>query len=225
MSEVRTLLLRSQTEIAFHEIPCLRGAVIHQPGVNDVLFHNHIGNGFRYGYPLVQYKRIGGCAAMFFIGEGTEKAADFFKQNKLVVSLSSGDVTMEISDVEAGMTRVQLWNDMFQYHLRKYMPLNQHNYKDFILSDSLVEKYSIIENTLIGNILSFAKGIGLHFDSHVEVKVTSVSEPRLFRFKGVKMMGFDLEFKSNVSLPDYIGLGKGVSLGYGVIKRQIRRKL
>lgn len=33
------------------------------------------------------------------------------------------------------------------------------------------------------------------------------------------MMGFDIRFKSNVSLPDYIGLGKGVSIGFGMIKR------
>lgn len=31
-------------------------------------------------------------------------------------------------------------------------------------------------------------------------------------------MGFDIRFKSNVSLPDYIGLGKGVSIGFGMIK-------
>ena len=30
-------------------------------------------------------------------------------------------------------------------------------------------------------------------------------------------MSFDVEFKANVSLPDYIGLGKGVSLGFGTV--------
>lgn len=34
------------------------------------------------------------------------------------------------------------------------------------------------------------------------------------------MMIFNATFKSNVSLPDYIGLGKGVSIGYGEIRKQ-----
>jgi hypothetical protein len=33
-------------------------------------------------------------------------------------------------------------------------------------------------------------------------------------------MSFDAEFKTNVSLPDYIGLGKGVSLGMGTVVRK-----
>ena len=32
------------------------------------------------------------------------------------------------------------------------------------------------------------------------------------------MEGFDMKFKTNVQLPQYIGLGKGVSLGFGEIR-------
>jgi hypothetical protein len=31
---------------------------------------------------------------------------------------------------------------------------------------------------------------------------------------------FDAEFLTNVSIPDYAGLGKGVSVGYGVTVRK-----
>ena len=37
----------------------------------------------------------------------------------------------------------------------------------------------------------------------------------LTKYKNVKLMMFDAEFSSNVSIPDYTGLGKGVSIGYG----------
>ena len=30
-------------------------------------------------------------------------------------------------------------------------------------------------------------------------------------------MAFDIEFVTNMSLPDYIGIGKNASIGYGVI--------
>lgn len=31
------------------------------------------------------------------------------------------------------------------------------------------------------------------------------------------MLGFDIQFRTNVRLPEFIGLGKGVSLGFGTI--------
>ena len=39
----------------------------------------------------------------------------------------------------------------------------------------------------------------------------------LLESKSVKMMSFDLGFKVNISLPQYIGLGKQVSTGHGMI--------
>lgn len=30
-------------------------------------------------------------------------------------------------------------------------------------------------------------------------------------------MAFDIEFKTNFSLPDYLGIGKNASIGYGVV--------
>ena len=38
-----------------------------------------------------------------------------------------------------------------------------------------------------------------------------------YKFKNVNMLGFDVVFSTNVSLPQYVGLGKGVSLGFGMI--------
>ena len=30
-------------------------------------------------------------------------------------------------------------------------------------------------------------------------------------------MAFDVEFKTNMSIPEFIGLGKNASLGYGIV--------
>ena len=51
------------------------------------------------------------------------------------------------------------------------------------------------------------------------VKITQVLGTKTYRYKNVKLQGFDLVFKTNVSLPDYIGLGKSVSQGFGTICR------
>jgi transketolase N-terminal domain/subunit len=38
------------------------------------------------------------------------------------------------------------------------------------------------------------------------------------------MTMFDAEFLTNVSIPDYAGLGKGVSVGYGMAVRKKDKK-
>jgi len=114
---------------------------------------------------------------------------------------------------------VQLWNSCFQYTIRKYLPLNQQNYRLYQAAGSLAERCGMLEKILTGNILSFAKGVGIRFDGMVKVAITDIPDSRLYTYKEVRMNGFDLEFRTNVSLPDHIGLGKGASLGFGVIKR------
>lgn len=216
---LRTFILRFDTPCSWHEIPLLRGAIIHATESKNSFFHNHLGEQLRYAYPLVQYKRIGGKAAMVFIGDGIDALTDYFKSNTVEVHLGTRQTQLVIENVDAHITVVNVWEDMFRYTIRKYLPLNSRNYEIFCNTDSLIEKFSIIERTLTGNLLSFAKGVGLHIGKQLNIKIINISEPHIYIYKGVKMMGFDLEFKANISLPDYIGLGKGASLGFGMIKK------
>jgi len=50
------------------------------------------------------------------------------------------------------------------------------------------------------------------------VKIQQVKDERWVSYKKVKMLAFSLEFTANVHLPDYVGLGKGCSEGWGVVK-------
>ncbi len=218
--KLNVLLLRFANELRMSEIPLLRGAVLKLlEGREDiVLFHNHLEDGERYSYPLIQYKRIGGRAAMVCVGEGAEEIGKFFSAGSMDVMIGGRAERLEVDTVRAYSVLVQVWSDMFTYRIRKWLPLNQGNYAKYRQMESLAERYDMLESLLVGNILSFAKGVGIHFEKQVGCKILAMDEPRLTRYKGVKMMSFDVEFKSNVSLPDYIGLGKGVSLGMGTIK-------
>ena len=183
-------------EIAPEEVPAFRGAVIANSGSESLLFHNHESDErLRYRYPLIQYKRINRKAAI---------------------------VCVERTNAYRHL--LQLWDTMFIYRIRKWLPLNQVNYAKYMALESLAEKYAMLEKLLTGNILSMAKGLGIRFEKQVECKIVAMEEPCLITYKGVKMMAFDAKFKSNVSLPDYIGLGKGVSLGMGTVVRKYEKK-
>ncbi len=75
------------------------------------------------------------------------------------------------------------------------------------------EKRRFLERILIGNILSFAKGVGWHIDREIEVSIHSVPKLHKLSFKKYQMMGFDTDFVSNIIIPNNIGLGKSVSRG------------
>lgn len=219
-NHIKTFRLNFSTPISFNEIPYLRGAIIKITKNQEILFHNHDkDNTFRYDYPLIQYKRINGNAAIIFIERGTDKIIDFINNNKDYADIGNRKTKLEIEKVDANDTLVQIWESEFTYSIRKYLPLNKINYEKYIKTDGIIEKYKILENVLIGNILSFAKGMGIYFSNKIKITILQVDEPKVYRFKNIKMMGFDIRFKSNVSLPDYIGLGKGVSIGFGMIKR------
>lgn len=225
MDKTKTLIIRFNNEIHHDEIPLFRGAIIQATEHANLLFHNHNDDSsFRYSYPLIQYKRINKKAAIVCLGEGTEAIGQFFSSCNFDVSLGERQVRLEVDSVSAHQHLVQIWDGEFAYHIRRWLPLNQENYARFCQEESLASRCAMLERLLTANILSFAKGIGLYFDGQVITRITQLDEPRLQYYKGVKLMSFDAEFKTNVSLPDYIGLGKGVSLGMGTVTNMNNQK-
>lgn len=225
MERLKTLVIQFSNPIIREEIPLFRGSVIGAMEHSDILFHNHEDNNrLRYAYPLVQYKRIRQKAAIVCLGEGTEAIGQFFSACNFDLALGDRQIRLEVESVEARQALVQIWDDLFTYRIRRWLPLNQENYVKFVEEESLASRCALLERMLTGNILSFAKGVGIRFEQQVTAKITQLEEPRSQYFKGVKLMAFDAEFKTNVSLPDYIGLGKGVSLGMGTVVRKYERK-
>lgn len=216
-NNILTVFFRN--EISFCDLPLFRGAVINTVGTEHVLFHNHDGNNYRYNYPLVQYKRIGGKAAIVCLSTGVEVIGEFFSKNDSPLRIGEKYEPFIVDRITPSTVLTQIWHDEFTYTIRKYLPLNQENYFKYKSMESLADKLSLLERCLTGNILSYGKSLGIHFDANVTIKITKVDNVRAYRYKDIKMQGFDIEFKSNVSLPNYIGLGKKVSVGFGTVYR------
>lgn len=222
MHKTRVLVVRYENHIAQYEVPLFRGAVIgSMQGTANELYHNHTDDSVAYRYPKVQYKRINKSAAIVAVDEGADIIGQFLSSDDTCLSIGKRKENFVVKDIRADQYLVQEWDSIFEYYLRKWLPLNSENYKEYVNIDDLSEKVSFLERILIGNILSFAKGIGVTLKPNIECRLTSMAAPRLQKYKGVKMMAFDVSFKANVLLPDYIGIGKGVSLGFGIIKRKL----
>ena len=218
--KLNVLTIRFQNRLAPHEVPLFRGAVIAALDHKLPLFHNHEGDGFRYHYPLIQYKALGGRAAIVCLAEGTEQVGELFAGGNLDVVMGERSETLVVDSVRPMSFNLQLWQQTFEYGLNRWAPLSVKNYALWRTTESLAERYAMLERVLTGNILSMAKGVGLRFDDRVECRITAMDgEPYWMQMKDVKVLAMNVRFKSNVSLPTGIGLGKHAALNCGIVSR------
>lgn len=219
LTNILTILF--ENEINREDIPSFRGAVIHSLEKKSLLFHNHEGDGFRYSYPLIQYKRIRKKAAIFCIGQGTEEIGELFIAKIPTLQLNKKAFDPVIEKIIPQKYRIQIWDQVFDYKINNWIPLNSRNYLKYCELDDPAEKKHFLERILIGNILSFAKGIGVRFEKEIKCDMYSFSETYRVKVKDTIMQCFDARFKCNVSLPNYLGLGKHVSINYGVVTKNM----
>lgn len=223
---IKVLTLQFDTEIATWEIPAFRGAVLASIGQDiDILFHNHTDdNGFRYSYPLIQYKRIDGKAAIVCVHSGVDSIGQFLSAQAPSFVIGNRPVNLTMKNVRPQNVYMQTWQSSFSYRLQHWIPLNSENYRRYIETDSLNERISLLESILCGNLLSMCKGLGIHLSEELTVKILRLSDPHIVKVKGVKVLSFDADFKTNLSIPDSVGIGKNVSLGFGTIRKGLKER-
>lgn len=216
--KIRTILIKFTTEISQHEIPLFRGAINSALDEgHNILFHNHVEDGLRFSYPLIQYKRIGGKAAIFCIGEGSSAISELFDKKEFTLQIGRRSAHCEVDEVIAKNYDICITEELLSYRIRKWLPFNSENYQAYMGAKGIVEKYQILEKIMTGNILSMAKGLGIALESQIDVRLNEILDSKTMTFKGIKMMSFDMDFMVNISLPDHMGMGKGVSHGFGII--------
>lgn len=222
---IRTLTVITDVEIQQKEIPLFRGAVLNSlAGETNILFHNHLGeNKFRYSYPLIQYKRIGGKAAVVCVEEAVDLIGQFLTEAKDSLNIGERKVQWQTCRIVPSRLLIQVWERPFCYHISRWLPLNSKNYQLYMNLEGVVERTTFLENILKANLLSMLKGLSIHQEQELTVKITEISEPYLLYNKSVKLMAFNADFKCNLSIPDNLGIGKNVSIGYGVV-HQLRKE-
>ncbi|MCK8823785.1 CRISPR-associated endonuclease Cas6 [Fuchsiella alkaliacetigena] len=189
----------------------------------NILFHNHHQDGgYRYAYPLIQYKIYQGQPTVIGLAKGAELLSqNFLEIDKLTLGQRLYVDPEKELQVIAEKLKVLSKIDQLKYRYRFFSPwlaLNQENYRFYsaeIQDSCLAQQQQFLAKILIGNILSFAKGVDWWVEE--EIKVVSQLEEVEVNFKGQLMIGFIGYFQTNIFLPEYIGLGKSSARGFGTI--------
>lgn len=219
MTQIRALLLCTDTPLKQSELSMFRGAIISAVPSHNILFHNHSGERLRYAYPLIQYKCIAGKAAIVCIGKGVEAIEELISEANFSVKLGKRNVTLRIDKIEAEVIDIQQSLSPISYRLQGWLPLNEGNYEQFMSTDGMVERIHILERILTGNVLSLLKGLNIFVDFQVQIVITDYVTKKPVIYKKVKFISVDLSFIANISLPEYIGIGKHSSIGAGILTR------
>jgi len=132
--------------------------------------------------------------------------------------ITLGDNTYEI--VERNITLREeafgISHQILSYRfITPWLALNQRNYERYFRLDRSGQK-NLLRRTLVGNILSMAKGLDYVVTSQIRLDIGRVRH-RMRTVKGVNMLGIECDFMVNFAIPDYLGLGKSVSRGFGAV--------
>ena len=220
VKKIRILRVQFNGDLAGHEIPAFRGAIVDKVGNDNILFHNHLGKDVvSYKYPLIQYKNINGSPAIICVEHGVDEIHKFFQNEDWSLKISERVLDMSIDSLSLNKFTMQVWDRMWKYRIKNWVALNKDNYTKYTEIKDEKEKLQMLENILKANILSFAKGINWTVSKPIKIVITSPIDVRPVKVKGNKLIAFNLRFETNVFIPNFIGLGKGVSRGYGVVSQ------
>jgi len=182
------------------------------------LLHNHYESGeLRYSYPLVQYKIIDSIPMLLGLNEGAELLIELFLKIK-ELRLEDKTFTVYSKNITNKMETIGVSEELIEYKFKTmWMGLNQNNFNKYINLLPGKEKKEFLNKLIIGNILSFYKGLNFRIEDKLYAKV-DVDE-KTSAFKNKNMTVFAGGFLTNAMLPDLIGLGKAVSRGFGTITK------
>jgi hypothetical protein len=198
----------------------LRGAIV---GLypNEILLHQHYEDGIvKYNYPLVQYKYVQKRCLIVGIEEGAKvinnlnligETVTFFRQEFRILKK---DVSFQESPY--GTT-----NTMTPYSfITPWLALNEKNYEQYQKLGTWKERKELLEKILIGNIISMSKSLGYTVPEPIKANIISLKEVQT-KLKSTPMLGFLGTFSVNFEIPDYWGIGKSVSRGFGTVVRRV----
>ena len=219
------LIVQFINEITPQEIQLFRGAVIASLNEKNTLFHNHSESGVVYRYPRIQYKRIHKKAAVVCVKEGIKSIGEFFCADTYNYKIGEREVDMRIESINTYHTDIDFCDEAHRYRLFNWLPLNSENYKEYQAIEGMAQRITFLEEKLVGNLLSFFTEMGFRAEQQIELHITDITGQRLAHYKGVKLMAFDIEFKVNLILPQYIGLGKSASVGFGTLTKITEKRM
>jgi hypothetical protein len=220
MSKVKYLSIQFDQQFQSYDIPKLRAAIIEKTKRESSLFHNHVDDHhYIYRYPLIQYKIKDRKPCLLCLAEATDDIHYLLRQKDFSFNINGKPYKFEIEDLNLKYHKLQTWDTTFTYSILHYMALNQDNYLAYQQMQGMVERITFVESLLKKHLAFFVEELNGHLPFPIDVKILSIKNEKFIEYKKVFHLTFDLQFETNIGIPPYIGIGKGVSIGFGIVRK------
>jgi len=218
MTVVQTIIKFPDLSLKTRDAHKLRGYFGNLFKEHSPLLHNHFEDGrLRYAYPLVQYKVIDNIPYLVGMNAGARLLTDLFLKIRHI-DIDGTIYPVLSKNIEGRIIEIDDVDELLEYEfVTLWMALNETNYRKYMAA-TVEGKRNLLKAVLQGNILSFYKGVGFWTKHKIMVKPELSVHNTLFKDK--KMIAFRGTFVCNAVLPEYVGLGKAVSRGFGTIRKK-----
>jgi hypothetical protein len=186
------------------------------------------GDGVIYMYPRIRYiVRKDSTALIIGIEEGVPVLDELVKRLEQVwVYLGQSEtkiikitLTREESNFGSFINKSDRSQSFLSYTIiTPWLALNERNYEKYQRLGAWGKKKELLEKILIGNIISMSKSLGYTVRAPIKANIHNLKEVSTC-LKGTRMLGFLGTFSVNFEIPNYWGIGKSVSRGFGTVKR------
>jgi len=196
----------------------LRGFFADKFGEYTLIHHHLTNNELLYKSPLIQYKLFNGKPIVIGINEGADilqkihEDIDYLKIGRTEYQIKEKSIVLKTDYF--GIVK----NDIHYFFLIPWLALNEKNYEKYQKLGIWAERKKLLESILVGNIISMSKSLGYTVSEPIKANIIKLKEIPT-KLKGTPMLGFLGTFTVNFEIPDYWGIGKSVSRGFGTIRR------
>lgn len=208
-------------KIRKRNIPKFRGFLANKYQ-NYNLIHNHLNNGkFRYSYPQIQFKTIDQHPAIVGIDEGIDVLKKVFLE---LDNLKIGHKVHQVNEKSIRIIENDFGsaNEYVDYKfISPWMALNQKNYNKFVKMTKFKQQ-QFLKHLLRENLKTISKGFNYTIPDIETINVDGVFNNTNVNFKNISMLCFYGKFRMNFHIPDFLGIGKQVARGFGMVKRKSR---
>ena len=216
MIKIGYLCMETDELLDAEDCHLLRGSIA---GIfpNERLLHNHNEQGKEiYRYPKIQYKIVDGFPMVIAIGNEAIEVLKRVCKTIVAFEFDNGksydllEKRVEIEEHPFGVS------DTIKgyYFLTPAILLNSNNYDNYQKLEDENKKNEFISGKLAAHLLSTSKGMEYTVLERIKISCNLKTLPVIL--KGEKMIGFTGFFYANFYIPDFLGVGKSTSRGYGV---------
>jgi hypothetical protein len=169
-----------------------------------------------YFYPRIQYKVIRGGPIIAAINEGCQLLWDLYDK---LDELNENETQWKITEKRLIEKKVPfgICSEHIKYRfLTPWLALPEDAFKKYLTMDD-DGKQKVLSKSLDTHVRSISESLGCHIDGDFLLKM-HIRSNYIYQ-RDIHMAGIFCSFVANIEIPNFLGIGKSVSRGFGTVKQ------